>query len=1396
MSKFRKPKFVTDQIYVTDIEYDKSKISKLFIEVENLNIYNLKKISLTDKIPLDVSIEDGSNLIHQVLKKPSNSQNQKINLIKFLVENNVNPDKTDQNNNTPLHLACENQEDLVIKYLLEIGCNPNFKNNFGMTPFHYYLGGIYKERILEKDFLSIIKVKDPLDLEQKELDLKLSDLINNDAELKLLENTFKEIINRQILDNIKVESKFDLLQVKGFLEKKVDAYTKNIFDFNDLDIHEKTINSLQTNHPTLSVLLNVNTNQILKNNIKEKINEIKNMIEETDINNINLNHIIEDNFETLSLNDDFIFNNAGSNFIHIYDNKYLFYTSIPANDYNLDVLFLNRIRYIKAINPNLKIDDTYIENQASKIKYLFEPILNQMFSIEEDDKAKLKNVLKLWLFILMDEGKSTDNLFEKYNNLKLTNQEVIIMDNLIDKYVDNNFKYEDRIKIFEKLVEQKNTRLFYNNLLFRDTLFVIKKIRTSEDLKYYLSVMSDINKIKPEYKGNINYRDFNDLSKKVQDILPSINLELLIINDNNLYKLHNFAYIFDLEILTTNNIEEPLDIDDVKNKIKMSLNSQLVNFNKLIDNFKNLFTENGIKKYGKIAPLYLTILTYFNHHFGRILQQNIRYIKLTNPRVINKIIENMNLINSYYYLYYYFNTEDKNLKIPKFYLYKIPKLEAKKDKLELTGNLIFDKNDENLISLDDFENKVTGDNGVESVIDKDQIKYINSLYNFADDSDIYSIYMSFDIIDDFYKKERTSSLPPSLMDNESLKLFMDIYFKTKMKNIKYEDIKILIKYKNTVPESEKEILDKNTIGLKLKERLINKINDIITQLIRQKMVNINEDILENTEVKSNYKINLNDISLKYKSMTNILPYYEYNLKPKIETNFLIYSDDYSSIQIEKSLLESIVNISGLKCLIENGASISQEDNYGKNPLENIIKNLNVDVYKEILELLKLNVDLNTLNNKKILDYLINSLKFEIDKYLDKDVLNSIIKFSLDQGNDIDIKVKNIAPQLDNKYYLLSYKIVNYLSNQMIGIMNILYNNDVDKLYEILDINKENLNKLGLNNISGFEDNDSLLLNNLIENLKKEGFKIKQEIKKLEDLGKDVTNLETKKQDITTIINKISKKIKSKSYKYELNKLDLDFIDKYGKIDNLVELEMFNNLLNLNSDSEISNDKLIILPRLLMKEKEYLDNLNVDNWKKYKILAKFYSKLEKECELYFIGNQFRIDNEMKEVVFKILLYLTKTVILSQIELLVKKILIEYFDNTYPSSAPNIARVEGILYNNTFTGDGSSNKEKLYNLAEKLILNSVYIFKNSDEKDNFMEKSIENILEDWLLEMIKSSLININENDEFISKLKIEINNFGFLKNIINNWLVVIENNLKFIINHSRLLKMLELTIVNI
>ena len=72
---------------------------------------------------------------------PHITEYNKLNVIKFLIQNDVYPDKPNKNNNTPLHLACEKQYASIVKYLLELGVNPNFTDSMNNTAFHYLLTG-------------------------------------------------------------------------------------------------------------------------------------------------------------------------------------------------------------------------------------------------------------------------------------------------------------------------------------------------------------------------------------------------------------------------------------------------------------------------------------------------------------------------------------------------------------------------------------------------------------------------------------------------------------------------------------------------------------------------------------------------------------------------------------------------------------------------------------------------------------------------------------------------------------------------------------------------------------------------------------------------------------------------------------------------------------------------------------------------------------------------------------------------------------------------------------------------------------------------------------------------------------------------------------------------------
>ena len=183
---------------------DESKISEIFNIAEEMNSYDLKQFSIINKIPLTVTQNNGNNLIHEIINSDDNTKNEqkRLTLIKFLVNEGVNPDAPNSNNNTPLHFACEKQYEKIIKYLLKIGADPNYHDNIGMTPFHYLLSGKIDLCPPDRD------VKDFIPKLKKTNDVKINNL------LKIKKEIWDEIKDEDIIKSLK-DSIYHLMQINS-----------------------------------------------------------------------------------------------------------------------------------------------------------------------------------------------------------------------------------------------------------------------------------------------------------------------------------------------------------------------------------------------------------------------------------------------------------------------------------------------------------------------------------------------------------------------------------------------------------------------------------------------------------------------------------------------------------------------------------------------------------------------------------------------------------------------------------------------------------------------------------------------------------------------------------------------------------------------------------------------------------------------------------------------------------------------------------------------------------------------------------------------------------------------------------------------------------------------------
>ena len=363
MSKFDKP-------YRIQQTFDIKKANNLFNIINKLDTYELNNYSLINQVPLDYVNEDGECLIHKVIDidDKTTSQETKLTIIKFLVQNNVNPDQPNKYNQTPLHLSCMLQLDQIIDYLLSIGVDPNYQDNLGQTPFHYLLKG--KIKIVEATkILDFVQPPSKTNVDKKEKLIKIKSLlwnlieknINNFPILDTIKNTIIHLleedddiikskietideIKKILFDNCNINKISDIKKIidigKKTIENKIDVKFNYINEINEIKIHKKEINSwLPDNIPSLddmALIKNGNIKKVIKNDIKQFFNNIKESVKNfkiideisTDINKNGFNEIFTKYINPKNLQNLFNYyetttNQAYLNKFVVDDNNYL-----------------------------------------------------------------------------------------------------------------------------------------------------------------------------------------------------------------------------------------------------------------------------------------------------------------------------------------------------------------------------------------------------------------------------------------------------------------------------------------------------------------------------------------------------------------------------------------------------------------------------------------------------------------------------------------------------------------------------------------------------------------------------------------------------------------------------------------------------------------------------------------------------------------------------------------------------------------------------------------------------------------------------------------------------------------------------------------------------------------
>lgn len=284
---------------------------QLFNIVNSMDTQELLNFSMINKIPLGVVSQNSNNLIHYVLNNDTKikSELNRLNIIKFLVQNEVNPDQPNSNNQTPLHIACQKQFYEIVKYFISIGVDTCYKDNHGYTPLHYLLSGnleLYESTLSNNSYFNLsqfintnnLNIIDFTDVKKKLWDsIKNNPFINSlkesifkltkyDVELNDLVNDIK--YKSQLISNKNLESLF--LSKQKTIENLINIKWLKFPNSNDISLHSPTNDSFVVNN--VGIIKNYDIKRIIARNMRKSINNLKNEIKQ--FNSILPNYPIPD----------------------------------------------------------------------------------------------------------------------------------------------------------------------------------------------------------------------------------------------------------------------------------------------------------------------------------------------------------------------------------------------------------------------------------------------------------------------------------------------------------------------------------------------------------------------------------------------------------------------------------------------------------------------------------------------------------------------------------------------------------------------------------------------------------------------------------------------------------------------------------------------------------------------------------------------------------------------------------------------------------------------------------------------------------------------------------------------------------------------------------------------
>jgi ankyrin repeat protein len=575
-----------DKIYNPQVFIDNAKRLELFNIINTLNTSELLQYSLINKISLNQCNDNDDNLIHVMIRMDDTkiTEVSKLNIIKFLVQNNVYPDKPNKNNNTPLHLACELQYYNIVEYLLTIGVNPNFTDNNGNTAFHYLLTGNIKLIDTDKSIKDFIPKT-----QNRNIKINFTNTFND---LTLLPNH-----NIQNLSSYPVNNNNFIIFMNDFTNTSLMKSKYNI------DINQDIIRLLLNYkaNPYINNQYNISPiHNILKNYNYNIFTKLKNIgIDFNRFNSDNPKKFIDNEIKN---NNDRLFGKSNNSISKILSNI----TEAHYNEFK--ALILNNPRFG---NNFLRIFDDSFNITAYLTFYILSEKLIELKQVELNNVFTTVNIPKTYTQ-QSDPSKGVNIAFNSshlFNNIGLDkdgnpinieNQEYIQLQNLL------NIKIIEKNKFNKTCIDYEYTQLIQEitnienrlNTLIIGPLININNVYSSED---YINIWNNyFNSAKLDDKFNYN-------------LLP---LYLLLNNKNENEPLLKYMECFCIQYFTNKFLSDYSlgmvygDILKPQTELVICHSIKTVILN-IINNFVMENEENNIPSLGKTTYLYSFNYNYF-----------------------------------------------------------------------------------------------------------------------------------------------------------------------------------------------------------------------------------------------------------------------------------------------------------------------------------------------------------------------------------------------------------------------------------------------------------------------------------------------------------------------------------------------------------------------------------------------------------------------------------------------------------------------------------------------------------------------------------------------------------------------------------------------------------------